>query len=267
MDFDLPGDRSRTTVPVPPGMALAVATIVAAGVTGLAVAGLTWTLDRPAEIRTGAPPEVAFERSPEPSATGPIDTPGWAEALGLPAPAPVTSGGDPAGAVPAPPVPPGLSGVSGPSGPEETARRAAAARRPVVGPTASVRSTPNAAAAAPTAGTAPAAGSTVAGSAPAVAGSGPVVAGSATAGSGGDGTTDPGAVTDPATGPVTDAAGDPAAGLAAGADAEPTAAETTAPRRRWEPPRRTWHDDEPQPAPAPQWGGPFGDFPRMFPWG
>ncbi|GAA0917533.1 hypothetical protein [Virgisporangium aurantiacum] len=251
MDFELANNRGRT----PPGMALAAAAIVAAGVTGMAVAGLTWALDRPA----GTPHDVAaVGPTPSPSATSPIDTPGWAEALGLPAPAPVTSGGD---AVPVDGVGPAARPVV--PGTEEATRRAAAARRPVAGPTASaVRLTPTATNAAAAPAPAPTSASSSAASDPGAADPGAADPG----GAGDPGASDPGAA-DPG-------AGDPGVldpGLAdPGAD-DPTATETTAPdtdRRNWEAPRRQWRDQpRQQPADPAPWNGPFGDFPRLFPWG
>jgi hypothetical protein len=255
MDFELTNNRGRT----PPGMAVAAAVIVAAGVTGMAVAGLTWALDRPA----GTPVDVAaYGPSPSPSATAPIETPGWAEALGLPAPVVVPSGGDPA----AQSVLPGTHVLPGT---EEAARRAAAARRPVVGPTASAtRSKPTAtnAAAAPapigsssTTPTADPGASDPGALDPGASDPGTLDPGFAGAGSTDPGTTDPG-TTDP--GSEDPGLGDP------GSD-EPTATETTAPdtgRRNWEAPRRQWRD-QPEPADPAPWNGPFGDFPRLFPWG
>lgn len=257
MDFELANDRGRT----PPGMALAAAAIVAAGVTGMAVAGLTWALDRPA----AAPPDVAAAvgPTPSPSVTSPIDTPGWAEALGLPTPAPVTSGGD---AVPADGA--GTAGRPVVPGTEEATRRAAAARRPVAGPTAAtVRSTPtmtNAAAA-------PAPASSISASAAdpgavAPTASDPGVLGASDPGTAGTGTAGPGA-SDP--GVLDPGLADP--GTADPGTGDPTATETTAPdtgRRNWEAPRRQWRDQpRQQPADPAPWNGPFGDFPRLFPWG
>lgn len=261
MDIDLPSNHRQ-----PPAMALAVATIVAAGVTGLAVAGLTWTLDRPTAQSAVAPPDMtAFD--PTPSTNASIDTPGWAEALGLPPPAPVA----PVAGGPAAVEGVGTATQPSPTAPEEAARRAAAARRPIVGPTASAnRSTPTATGAA-TSTAAPTAAppGTSATSAPGALDSPDALDSPGGTGAGGF-AADP-APGDPAT------AGDPAAGLAADpdgdvdgdVDAEPVPTETVAPgngRRRWDGPRRTWQD-EPRPAPAQQWGGPFGGVPNLFPWG
>lgn len=223
MDLELPSTRGRSS----PGMALAVATIVAAGVTGMAVAGLTWALERPAEQSTGAAPDLArFGPTPSSSASGPVETPGWADTLGLPVPEPLPSGGEPV-------VTEGVGTAAQPAAPgtEEATRRAAAARRPIaVGPK-------------------PAAAVTAAPASPA-----PVLP------------SEPAAIpsTDPDPDVVEPDPGFEDPGFEEPVATETT--EPDRGGRDWEAPRSQWRDQPRQaPAPAP-WSGPFGNFPA-FPWG